>query len=61
MAEAKVHTSNLSATIEVLLSAFVAEQQQLQRSQRPAVDACSDDWNAVHVSLGSFADEHSTL
>ena len=59
--EARAHTSNLSATIESLLLAFVAEQQQLQKSRQQAADQCADDWNAVHASVGSFADEHSTL
>jgi antitoxin CcdA len=61
VAEAKVHTSNLSATIELLLSGFVVEQRQLQSAHRKATDVCADDWNAAHASVGSFADEHSTL
>jgi antitoxin CcdA len=61
VAEAKAHTSNLSATIESLLCTFVAEQQQLRASRQQAADACANDWNAVHAAMGSFADEHSTL
>ena len=59
--QAKVFTNNLSATIESLLAEFVATQQNALRSRRDAADACAAHWNAVHASIGSFADEHSTL
>ena len=59
--QAKSYTSNLSATVEALLSGYVAAQQQANAArQRQSNNWCSD-WNAVHASLGSFADEHSTL
>jgi len=61
VAQAKTYTSNLSATMEELLSAYVAQQQQTRLSRQQQADACSADWNAVHASVGSFADEHSTL
>lgn len=61
VAQAKAYTSNLSATMELLLAEFVSQQQQAQRSRQQVADACADDWNAVHASVGSFADEHSTL
>jgi antitoxin CcdA len=61
VAQAKSYTSNLSATMEALLSDFVASQQHAQRSRQQLADTCADDWNAVHASVGSFADEHSTL
>ena len=61
VAQAKTFTSNLSATMELLLAEFVAAQQNAQRDRQRAVDACAADWNAVHASIGSFADEHSTL
>ncbi|MEI8170405.1 MAG: type II toxin-antitoxin system CcdA family antitoxin [Rhodoferax sp.] len=61
VAQAKAYTSNLSATMESLLAEFVSQQQQNQRSRQQMADACADDWNAVHASVGSFADEHSTL
>lgn len=61
VAQAKAHTNNLSATVESLLAAFVVAQQSAQRDRKHAADACADDWNAVHTSIGSFADEHSTL
>lgn len=61
VAQAKVYTNNLSATMETLLSDFVASQQQAQRSRQQLADTCSADWNAVHAEAGSFADEHTTL
>ena len=61
VAQAKTHTSNLSATIESLLAEFVATQQQTQRIRQQLADTCAADWNAVHAAVGSFADEHSTL
>lgn len=61
VAQAKSYTSNLSATMEELLAAYVAQQQQTRLNRQLMADACSADWNAVHASVGSFADEHSTL
>ncbi len=61
VAQAKTYTSNLSATMEDLLAAFVAQQQQTRLTRQQQADAASTDWNAVHTALGSFADEHSTL
>jgi antitoxin CcdA len=59
--QAKAYTNNLSATMESLLAEFVATQQNAQRNRQDAANACAADWNAVHASIGSFADEHSTL
>jgi post-segregation antitoxin (ccd killing protein) len=61
VAQAKAYTDNLSATMESLLTDFVATQQDKQRQRQQAADACADSWNAVHTAIGSFADEHSTL
>lgn len=61
VAEAKNHTSNLSATVEELLAAYVVEQQQARKGRQQLADAAAADWNAVHDKVGSFADEHSTL
>ena len=59
--QAKVYTNNLSATMVSLLADFeVARQSALHNRQR-AADACATHWNAVHASIGSFADGHSTL
>ncbi len=61
VAQAKTYTSNLSATMEELLTAYVAQQQQARLARQQQADAAAMDWNAVHASVGSFADEHSTL
>jgi antitoxin CcdA len=61
VAQAKTYTSNLSATMEELLATYVAQQQQTRLTRQQQADAASTDWNAVHASVGSFADEHSTL
>ena len=61
VAQAKTYTSNLSATMEELLAAYVAQQQQTRLSRQQQADAVATDWNAVHAAVGSFADEHSTL
>ena len=61
VAQAKTYTHNLSATMELLLAEFVLAQQKAQRHRQKAADECAADWNAVSESIGSFADEHSTL
>ena len=61
VAQAKAHTNNLSATVESLLAEFVASHQHAQRARQQLADTCAADWNAVHMAVGSFADEHSTL
>lgn len=61
LVQAKACTDNLSATVESLLSDYVVAQHHAQRDRRRMADACADDWNAVHASIGSFADEHATL
>lgn len=61
VAQAKTYTSNLSATIEALLATYVTQQKLGQATRQQLADVCVADWNAVHASVGSFADEHSTL
>jgi post-segregation antitoxin (ccd killing protein) len=61
VAQAKLYTSNLSATMEVLLADCVAQRQQSRLTRQQQADAVSMDWNTVHADVGSFADEHSTL
>ena len=61
VAQAKTYTSNLSATLEELLADYVAQQQKAQLNRQQSAHAASSECNAVHASLGSFADEHSTL
>ena len=47
--------------MEELLAAYVAQQQQAWLTRQQQADATSMDWNAVHATVGSFADEHRTL
>jgi antitoxin CcdA len=61
VAEARSYTSNLSATIENLLTDYINTQQRAQRVRIDLADACSKEWNAVSAAHGSFADEHTTL
>lgn len=50
----------LTATLENLLAASAAQQQTCLSRQQQA-DAVAMDWNVMHTTVGSFADEHSTL
>ncbi len=59
--QAKIYTNNLSATMESLLTEFVSTQQKALQNRQKLADICATDWNAVHTSVGSFADEHVTL
>jgi antitoxin CcdA len=61
VADLKGYTSNLSATAEELLTAYVVEQKQARSGQQQQADQTVAGWNAVHADVGSFADEHSTL
>ena len=54
-------TSNLSATAEALLTAYVAEQKQARAVREEQAQRAVQGWNALHSQVGSFADEHSTL
>ena len=57
----KTYTSNLSATMDLSSAEFVSQRQQSQHSRQQLADACVADWNAVHASVGSFADEHVSV
>jgi antitoxin CcdA len=59
--ELKAYTSNLSATAEELLTAYVVEQKQARSGRQQQADQTVAGWNTLHADLGSFADEHSTL
>jgi len=61
IADLKACTSNLSATAEELLTAYVVAQKQALSSRQAQADQTVAGWNAWHVQVGSFADEHSTL
>ena len=60
VAEAKLLSPNLSATIESLLVAFVAGERQARSNPQQLADRCADDWNRVLHQHGSFADSHAT-
>lgn len=61
VAQARDFTPNLSATVEELLVEYVADQRQAGESRARMAQACAADWNAVHESVGSFADDHVNL
>ncbi len=61
VADLKDYTSNLSATAEELLTAYVVAQKQARSSRQQQADQTVAGWNALHAQVGSFADEHSTL
>ena len=61
IADLKGCTSNLSATAEVLLTAYVAEQKQARASREENAALTVQRWNTLHDEVGSFVDEHSTL
>ena len=57
----KSYTTNLSATAEELLTAYVVQQKQARSGRQQQADQTVAGWNTLHAELGSFADEHSTL
>ena len=59
--QAKGYTANLSATVEALLTDYVSAQQRAHATLQQQANGWCADWNAVHASVGSFADEHTTL
>jgi antitoxin CcdA len=61
VADLKSYTSNLSATAEELLTAYVVAQKQARSSRQQQADQTVAGWNALHADVGSFADEHATL
>ncbi len=61
VAQARTYTDNLSATMEALLTEFVAQQQHARRGRQHMADVCVSDWNQVTESCGSFADQHVNL
>ena len=61
VAEAKLLSPNLSATVESLLEGFVTRERQSRLNRQQLADQCANDWNSVLDAHGSFADSHSTL
>lgn len=58
---ARGYTTNLSATVEVLLLEYVATQQRAKGTRQQQADGWSKEWNALGAAVGSFADEHTTI
>ena len=61
VAEAKLLTPNLSATVESLIEGFVARGRYARSNQRWLANLCADDWNRVLDEHGLFADSHAML
>lgn len=61
VASAKRYSNNLSATVEMLLTEYAQREQQALAQRQQRAKACASEWNEVHETVGSFADEHSTL
>ena len=61
VAQAKIHTNNLSATMEGLLPEYIAAQQKADANRRQMADACAEEWNGFVSHHGSFADDYRTL
>lgn len=59
--EARRFTDNLSATVDGLLTDYIARQREAELSRQQLGDAVSDAWNRFHAAHGAFADDHSTL
>ncbi|GDX81828.1 CcdB antidote-like protein [Deltaproteobacteria bacterium] len=54
-------TDNLSAQVERLLSAYLAEEEAKRLDAEARLARAVEGWNAFGERVGSFADEHSTL
>jgi antitoxin CcdA len=61
VSSAKRFSSNLSATVEALLTDYALRQERASIERQQRAEACASEWNAVQTAVGSFADEHSTL
>ena len=61
VSNAREYTSNLSATVDSLLTDYIYDQEQTQLSKQKTRDKVSKAWNQFHEAHGSYADEYSTL
>ena len=59
--QARIFTTNLSATVDSLLADYVARQKEAVLSRQRQGDAVAEAWNQFHEKHGSFADDYSTL
>ena len=61
VSNAREYTSNLSATVDSLLTDYIYDQEQTRLSNQKIRDSVSKAWNQFHEAQGSFTDEYSTL
>jgi antitoxin CcdA len=59
--QTKLYSSNLSATVEILLTNYVSEQSKINQQKIQTAQRQSTQWNLINAQLGSFADEYSNL
>ena len=61
VSQAKSMTDNLSAVVESLLTAYVAQHQDQRLAKMRQAESTARAWNSFNEQSGSFADEYSTL
>jgi antitoxin CcdA len=61
VAQTKLYSTNLSATVEMLLTNYVNEQSKINEQKIHAAQRLSKQWNLINDQIGSFADEYSSL
>jgi antitoxin CcdA len=59
--QARLYSSNLSATVEMLLINYVNAQSKINQQKIQTAQKLSTQWNLVNDQLGSFADEYPNL
>jgi antitoxin CcdA len=59
--ESRAYCGNLSAKVEEMLKDYVASDRQLRQQHRQQAQQAVVIWNALHESVGSYADAHYTL
>jgi antitoxin CcdA len=61
LAQTKLYTTNLSATVEMLLTNYVNEQSKINKQKIRAAQRLAMQWNLINDQIGSFSDEYSNL
>lgn len=59
--ESRLYCGNLSAKVEEMLQAYVASERLVRQQHHQQVRQAVNQWNALHDTVGSYADGHSTL
>ncbi len=59
--QAKSLTDNLSSVVESLLTDFVSRAQRERMQKAKVVEAAMASWNQFNSTVGSIADEYSSL